>query len=276
LMQTFSRALKPVSPRWYVAGPDVNTGEEDMKWYAEANGSLRSCTGKPEFMRGIPHEFGSTGFGVAEATLVAIQQVGLAIEEGAVAIEGFGNVGTFTAQHLSEHGARIVAVSDSKGVIHNPDGLDVKKLLKVKHRTGSVINFRPGDVLPNEELFGLSVDVLIPAALSDSINKGNVDEIKAKIVVEAANIPMTSKIEEVLYKRGVLVVPDFVANAGGVISSYVEYRGYNPKLIFRLIERKIKNNTKIVLERAEEEGVNPRDVALKISQERIKEAMAKR
>lgn len=283
LIQTFSKALKTVSPRWYVAGPDVNTGEEEMKWYAEANGSLRSCTGKPEFMCvklgekcGIPHEYGSTGFGVAQSTLVATQQIGLVISDVAIAMEGFGNVGTFTAQHLSELGAKIVAVSDSKGVIHNPDGLDVKKLLTTKQRTGSVINYRPGKVLPNEELFGLSADVLIPAALSDSITKETVDKIKVKIVVEAANIPMTQKIEDVLYKRGVLVVPDFVANAGGVISSYAEYRGSNPKQMFRLIERKIKKNTKMVLERADEEGVNPRDATLKIAQERVKEAMAER
>lgn len=221
IIQAFSRALKPVSPRWYVAGPDVNTGEEEMKWYSEANGSLMSCTGKPEFMCikpgekcGIPHEYGSTGFGVAQSTLITTQQVGLAINEVSIAIEGFGNVGTFTAQHLSEAGAKIVAVSDSKGVIHNPDGLDVKKLLTTKRRTGSVINYRPGKVLPNWELFGLSADVLIPAALSDSITKQNVDKIKARIIVEAANIPMSPKIEEILYKRGVLIVPDFVANAG--------------------------------------------------------------
>lgn len=282
LIQAFSKALKPIVPRLYVAGPDVNTGEEEMKWFADANGSRMACTGKPRYMCvkpgekcGIPHEYGSTGFGVTQSTLIAAEHVGLDIEKTTVAIEGFGNVGTFTAQFLSECGSKIVAVSDSKGAIHNPDGLNVEKLLELKQKTGSVTNYKPGEVLAGKDLFSLSVDILIPAALSDSINRSNVNEIKAKIVVEAANIPMTPEMEETLHGRGILVVPDIVANAGGVISSYAEFKGYNPQHMFRILERRMRENVKMALDKARAKRVKPRDVALEIAQTRVREAMAK-
>ena len=287
IIQGFARALKPLSPSKYIAGPDVNTAEEDMNWYAEANGNWHSCTGKPANVCmklfgkkgekcGIPHEFGSTGFGVAHATAVAADHIGMRIDGATVAIEGFGNVGTFTAKHLAEFGAKIIAVSDSKGMIYNSDGLDVKKLLGVKEDTGSIINYMHGKILPNKEIFELGVDILIPSALPDVINKGNVDKVKARIIIEAANIPMKEDVEDILHKHGILVVPDFVANAGGVISSYAEYRGHNPKRMFELVERKIKKNVSAVLNRASKENVKPRDAAMKIAVERVKKSMNKK
>ncbi len=287
LIQAFAKALKPLSPSKYIAGPDVNTTEEDMQWYAEANGNWHSCTGKPsnscmklfgkkDKKCGIPHEFGSTGFGVAHATLATTEHIDMDIKGATIAIEGFGNVGTFAAKHLADMGAKITAVSDSKGVIYNPEGLDVKKLLDVKVDTGSVINYTTGKVLTNEELFELGVDILIPSALPDVINKDNVEKVKAKIVVEAANIPMKDDMENILYKRGVLVVPDFVANAGGVISSYAEYCGHNPKNMFGLVKEKIKKNVNTVLKLSRKENIKPRDAAMSIAVERVKKAMQKR
>ena len=281
LIQAFSKALKPIVPKLYIAGPDVNTGEQEMQWFFEANGDWRACTGKPATvcMRlfgkpgekcGIPHEFGSTGFGVAHATVVAANHIGLGIRGAKIAIEGFGNVGTFASKYLSDFGAKIVAVSDSKGVIYNENGLDVEKLHGVKEKTGSVVNYTPGKVLSNKEIFELNTDILIPGALPDVITKDNVGKIQSKILVEASNIPTTPAIEEMLHRRGVLVVPDFVANAGGVISSYAEYRGYNPKRMFDLVEKKVKRNVKIVLQLSKKYGLKPRDAALKIAQERIK------
>ncbi len=135
--------------------------------------------------------------------------------------------------------------------------------------TRSVINYIPGKVLGNKEIFELPVDVLVPAALSDVITKDNVDLVKAKMVVEAANIPVKPEIEESLQERGVLVVPDILANAGGVISSYAEYRGYNPKQMLKLVQRKIRRNTRTVLEYAEEKNIGLRDAAVNIAKERI-------
>lgn len=283
LIQAFARALKPICPSKYIAGPDVNTAEEEMKWFVEANGSLKSATGKPSTLCvkpgekcGIPHEYGSTGYGVSIATAIAANHAGLNIRNLTIAIEGFGNVGTFVAKHMEKAGARIVAVSDSKGCIYNPEGLSAKVLIDVKERTGSVINYKDGKVLPNSQVFELPVDVLVPAALPDVITRGNVARVRAKIIVEGANIPTTPGTEEILYKTGTLVIPDFLANAGGVISSYAEYRGKNPSDMFALVKKKIEKNTKLVLKRAEELKVKPRDAALSIAQERIRKAMSKR
>lgn len=158
----------------YIAAPDVCTGEEEMRWFAEAVGSLKACTGKPKDISGIPHELGSTGFGVAHAAVLSIEHSGLSVNQVKVVIEGFGNVARFAFKHLSQFGAKIVAVSDSKGCIYNPDGLNFKELSRVKRETGSVIDYTPGNLLKNQDLFGLDVDVLIPAALSDSITMENV------------------------------------------------------------------------------------------------------
>lgn len=276
IIRAFSRALKPVCPKLYVAAPDINTGEEEMAVFAKENGSMKACTGKPARMCvkpgvkcGIPHEYGSTGYGVVQATLTAAKHVGVRIEGATAAIEGFGNVGSFVARYLMQIGAKVLAVSDSSGCIYNPEGLDYERLYQVKKETRSVINYRPGKVLDNNEIFALPVDILIPAALPDVIREDNVDDVKAKMVVEAANIPTSPKIEEVLRKRGVLVLPDIVANAGGVISSYAEYRGYNPKRMLELVQRKIRRNTRTVLKYAEEKGIGLRDAALNIAEERI-------
>ncbi len=284
LIQAFAKAIKPLSPEKYIAGPDINTTEEDMKWYAEANGSWHSCTGKPANYCmlmfgekgekcGIPHEFGSTGFGVAHATKVACDFMDLG-NRATVAIEGFGNVGQFAAHFLHKLGFKIVAVSDSKGVIYSPEGLNTDELIKIKKETGSVVNYKDGKVLPNEKIFTLPVDTLIPAALPDVINEKNVNDIKAKIIVEGANIPMRENIENMLHKKGVLIVPDFVANVGGVISSYAESKGYNPKRMFDTVEKKIIENTKFVLDRARKQNVKPRDAALEIAKERVRTAMS--
>jgi len=279
IIGAFSRALKPVCPKLYVAAPDMNTGEEEMAVFAKENGSMKACTGKPTHMCvkpgvkcGLPHEYGSTGYGVVQAAFTAANYVSLDIEGATAAIEGFGNVGSFVTGYLTQIGVKVVAVSDSKGCIYNPEGLEYEKLYKVKGETRSVINYRPGKVLDNKEIFELPVDILVPAALPDVIRKDNVDRVKAKMVVEAANIPVSSEIEEVLRKRGVLVVPDIVANAGGVISSYAEYKGYNPKRMLKLVQRKIRRNTRTVLEYAEEKNIGLRDAALNIAKERIRRA----
>ena len=283
LIKAFAAALKPLSPSQYIAAPDINTGEEEMAAYALANGSLRSCTGKPAHMCvgpgekcGIPHEYGSTGYGVFHAIRVAAEHVGINLKEATIAVDGFGNVGSFLAKYISEFGARVVAVSDSKGCMYNPDGLDYEKLKRGKEETKSVINYKPGQVLKHEELFALPVDVLVPASIPDVINEKNVDKIKAKLVVEAANIPATNGGEERLREKGVLVVPDIIANAGGVISSYAEYMGENPQRMFELVEEKIVRNVQLVMKKAEREKATPRDAALEIAQERVKGAMEKR
>ncbi|MCS7134900.1 MAG: Glu/Leu/Phe/Val dehydrogenase [Candidatus Aenigmarchaeota archaeon] len=273
IIQAYAKSLKEVCPSIYVAGPDVNTNEQAMKWFAEAIGDRKACTGKPKEMGGLPHELGSTGFGVAHATKIALKHANIKISGATVAIEGYGNVGTFTHKFLSEWGAKVVAVSDSKGVIYDENGLDYEELMEVKQKTGSVVNYKRGKVLNNNEIFELKVDVLVPAALPDVINESNYSKVKAKIIVEAGNIVMREDVEAKLYEKGVLIVPDFVANAGGVISSWVEYIGKDEKYMFKVVEEKITKNVDLVLKKAKKENINPRIAALEIAKERVLKAM---
>ncbi len=271
IVKAFSEALKIVCPKLYVAAPDMNMAEEEMRTFAEANGSMKACTGKPKDMGGLPHELGSTGFGVFHAAVVAAEHMKLDLEKATFAVEGFGNVGWFAAKFLSEKGARMVGVSDSRGVLYNREGIDFERLVKVKKEKGSVTAYRPGKVLPNKEIISLPVDMLITAAVPDLIGVEDVESIKAKLVVEGSNIPVSRGAEELLDKRDVHVVPDFVANAGGVISSFVEYTGGKEKEMFRLVEEKIKKNTMLVLDRADETRKTPREAALEIAKERVAE-----
>jgi glutamate dehydrogenase/leucine dehydrogenase len=280
LIKAFSRALKRVCPSLYVAAPDINTGEKEMAAFALENGSMKSATGKPARLCvkpgvkcGIPHEYGSTALGVVQSAFTAANYVqDVDIDNATAAVEGFGNVGSFVVDYLTQIDVKVVAVSDSKGCIYNPEGFEYEKLLDVKMETGSVINYRPGKVLENRELFELPVDILVPAALPDVINADNVERVKAKLVVEAANLPIRPKIEKILSNKGVMVVPDVLANAGGVISSYAEYRGYNPKRMLELVQRKIRQRTVKVIETALNENIELRDAALAIAKERIQKA----
>jgi len=276
LIRGFARAIKRLVPEEYIAGPDMGTNEEDMAIFADEIGISKASTGKPLRMGGLPHELGSTGFGVAESVVITSKFAGVSLTNAHVAIEGFGNVGTFTAKFLSEKGAKIVAVSDSKGTIYNENGLDVEKLLKTKKELKTVTKYEAGKVLPTTALFELPIDILIPGARPDVIHDDNVDGIKAKIIVEAANIPMSESIEKLLAQRGVVIVPDFVANAGGVISSYVEFIGGTEQEMFHLIKERVCKNTELVLKTAEKEEITTREAALIIAKERVKKAMKSR
>ncbi len=287
VIQSFARALKPLIPKKYIGGPDVNTGEREMQWFAEAHGNWKSVTGKPAnycmdvFGKkgekcGIPHEFGSTGFGVSRATSVAAELLGMDLSKARVAIEGFGNVGSFAFKHLRELGATIVAVADKDGTAYNEKGLDGAVLVKLKSEGKSVGKYPQAQQLHHDDIFTLPVDVLIPAAVTDVINDNNKSHIKAKLIVEGANIPMTEAVERELYDRGIFVVPDFIANAGGVISSYAEYRGYNPKRMFELVERKITDTVRTIVSQSLRDRKFPRAVAMELAQEKVREKMKMR
>lgn len=286
-LETFARALEPLVPKKYIAGPDVNTGERDMQAFVEATGNWKSATGKPAnfcmtlFGKrgeqcGIPHEFGSTGFGVAEATRIAASFAEIPLKNAKIAIDGFGNVGSFAAHYLSRMGCRIVAVSGIAGGVFREAGLDVKRLVQLKEAHKPISSYPHALRLKPGELFGLPVDILIPASVTDVIHAGNYRTIQARLIVEGANIPMRENIEELLRERGTLIVPDFVANAGGVISSYAEYRGYNPKRMFAIVEKNITRTTNLILETSRREGISPRAAALHIAEERVRAAMRKR
>lgn len=286
-VQSFARLLKPFTPHLYIAGPDVNSGEREMQWFVEATGNFRSATGKPAnlcmkvFGRpgekcGLPHEFGSTGFGVAHATRVAAEVLNIPLKNATVAIHGFGNVGSFAYMMLSQMGARIIVLADSKAALISPNGFDRAQLKKIINTRGNLGQYSGARRVSPEKFWAEPVDILIPASITDVINESNYRAIQAKIIIEAGNIPMREHIEEKLWRQGILVVPDFVANAGGVISSYAEYRGYNPKKMFDLVERKITKSTRLVLERSLKLKKNPRAVAMSIAKERMEAAAIKK
>lgn len=265
----FARELKLFLPRLYIAGPDINITEKEMAMFVRAVNDNKAATGKPKHLGGLPHELGSTGFGVAIATKIALAHKKIPLAGARVAIEGFGNVGTFACKFLEELGAKVVAVSDSKGVVYNQHGLKYRQLIQVKKKTGSVVNYSTSEKLPAAKIFELAVDVLIPAALPDVINSGNVEKIKAKIIVEGANIAVTEEAERKLRARGVLVIPDIIANAGGVISSYAEYRGWSAERMFKLVEKKITKSVTVVLTEAAQTGQSPRAVAMALAKKRL-------
>ncbi len=270
IVEAFAEALKVVSPSEYVAAPDINMGEKEMEWYYKKNGSKKSVTGKPKKFGGLPHELGSTGFGVYHSLLVAAKYAKLDIRKSTVAIEGFGNVGWFVAKFLAPYCKKIIAVSDSRGVIYNKDGLDFKKLAEVKKKEGTIAAYKPGQVLPSNDILDINADILVTAAVPDLVKEGDVDRLKFKMIVEGSNIAMTPEVESLIYKKGILVVPDFVANAGGVISSYVEYINGSEKKMFEMVEQKIKMNTKKVLDLAKRKKIMPRDAAMEIATARVR------
>lgn len=285
-IQSFARAIKLFTPKKYIAGPDVNTGEKEMQWFVKATGNWRTATGKPANLCmkifgklgekcGIPHEFGSTGFGVAQVVAETAKVLNMDIHGARVAIHGFGNVGTFTYTYLRGMGATVVAIADRSGAIFSEMGLDDREIQKVIKNKQLISECHGCRRVSGKEFWRIPVDFLIPASVTDVINETNKNDIRAKAIVEAGNIPMTENIEAELSRKGILIVPDFVANAGGVISSYAEYRGYNPKRMFDLVERKIKSSARLVLEQSMKLRKNPREVALAIAKERIEAKVRK-
>lgn len=269
LIRAFARAIRGLME--YIPGPDMGTDETCMGWVYDEIGR---AVGLPRVLGGIPlDEIGATGFGVAECAEVAAPFCKIDLSGATMAIEGFGNVGRPAARFLEEKGVRLIAASDSQGTIYDPSGIRVADLEDVKARSGSVLEYPQGKKLEKKDLFGLSCDILIPAARPDSIHKQNVDGIQAKLILQGANIPATAEAESILHRRGVINVPDFIANAGGVTCAAVEYRGGMETQAFEEISEKIRRNTEEVLERSRDEGIEPRKAAVDLARERVRQAM---
>jgi len=231
LVRAFARAIRDLVD--YIPGPDMGTDESTM---AVLHDEIGRAVGLPRVLGGIPlDEIGATGFGIAECARAAVELCDLELRGATLAIEGFGNVGRHAARFLAEQGVRLVAASDTGGTVHHADGIPVEKLAALKQQGQSVTAYRHGEKLSGDSLFSLPVDLLIPAARPDVIHAGNVGAIKARLILQGANIPATAEAERALHERGVLVVPDFIANAGGVICAAVEYRGGTESDAFRRI-----------------------------------------
>ena len=218
-----------IGPEKDVPAPDVNTNEQIMAWimdtYSMHVGQTTTAivTGKPVVLGGSLGRREATGRGVMITTREAAKHLGLHINKATIAVQGFGNVGSVSAQLLQQNGAKIVAVTDWKGGLYNPNGLDVDAVVEWVKQHKTVAGFPDADPLDGAKIFELDVDVLIPAALENQITKENAPLIKAKIIAEGANGPTTPEADAYLHDKGVFIIPDILANAGGVTTSYFEW-----------------------------------------------------
>ena len=266
LIRAFAVRIAHLTEYW--PGPDMGTDETAMAWiYDEIGRSV----GRPASLGGIPLDtLGATAHGLVVCAEVLQAAGRLRIAAARVAVQGFGAVGRHVAEMLYERGAQVVAVSDITGAIANPDGLDIPKLADFV-ADEPLTEFPGVVVLPCDELISYDCDILVPAAQPDVINESTAEKIRAPFVLEGANIPATELAERRLQDRGVLVVPDIIANAGGVICAAAEARGLGPAQAFADITERMRTTVNGWLERVEA-GRRPRDAALDIAGERLRQA----
>jgi glutamate dehydrogenase/leucine dehydrogenase len=221
--------IDDIGPYRDIPAPDVNTDSQTMAWIMDTYSSIKGfsipevVTGKPIDLGGSYGRTAATGRGVAICTREAAKHLKLDMKSLTVAVQGFGNVGYHAAAILREMGCKIVAVSDSRGGLYNHEGLDPAKVMEFKDKTDTVVGYPGSKTISNEELLEVKCDILVPAALENAITGKNASRIKAKIVAEGANGPTTPEADQTLFKNGIIVIPDILANAGGVTVSYFEW-----------------------------------------------------
>ncbi|GAB4393099.1 MAG: Glu/Leu/Phe/Val dehydrogenase [Kiloniellaceae bacterium] len=272
LIRAFAGAIADVQD--YIAGPDMGTDETCMAWVHDEVGR---SVGLPAALGGIPlDEIGATGFGLSVAVEVARDFCDIELKGARVAVQGFGSVGRHAARFLAEKGAKLVAAADSRATVADPAGLDVAALAALKAQGRSLADHPAGEKLERDAVIGVDCDIWIPAARPDVLRANNVDHLKASLVVEGANIPVTAEAESALHATGVLVIPDFIANAGGVICGAVEYAGGGERQAFETIAEKVRENTRAVLQASLDNKVTPRAAAQALARRRVEAAMALR
>lgn len=269
-VRAFGKYLAMVAPKNYVAAPDIAMAEKEMRILAEIAGP-KSITGKPTDIGGIPHELGSTGYGVYVSVREWLQVHKKEVRGQTIAVQGFGNVGSFAAKFLVEDKAVLIAASDSTATIIDENGLDVEELMQFKQAGNRFADYERAEKKDADEVLYLDVDVLIPAAQREVITHKNQDRIQARLISQGANLPIPEEVEELLEERGIHNIPDILANAGGVISSWVEHEGGSQDEIFEHIEKIISNNIAELTQCMREEKCSARKAAEKIAKKRLHE-----
>jgi glutamate dehydrogenase (NAD(P)+) len=272
LIRAFARSIRDLVE--YIPGPDMGTDERCMAWVKDEIGR---ASGLPPEIGGIPlDEIGATGFGVAVAVEVAAGDIGLKLPGASVAVQGYGSVGRHAARFLAKKGAVLIAAADSRCTVHDPNGLDLQVLEKIKAGGQSLDQYPRGRKLERDAIVGIPCDVWIPAARPDVVTADNVDTLRARLIAQGANIPITLEAERRLDERGVLSIPDFIANAGGVICAATEFHGGTKADALAAIEEKIRANTAAVLAEAKTKSLLPRSAANDLAERRVRHAMALR
>ena len=271
IIRAFARAIADLHE--YIPGPDMGTDETCMAWIHDEIGR---SVGLPAAVGGIPmDEIGATAHGLVAAIEVAADHIGMSLTGARVAVQGFGAVGSNVARFLTDRGALLVAVADSGGAIVDQHGLDVAEVVGT-NSCGSVACHPVGEAIERDAIVGVECDIWIPAARPHVLRADNVDTVRARIVAQGANLPATLEAEARLHERGIVCLPDFVVNAGGVICGAVEYAGGTEADALRTIDQRIRTNTSEMLDRADATGMTPRDAALGSAVQRVEEAMATR
>ena len=258
----------------YIFAPDMGTDEECMAWIRDEIGRVVAL---PREIGGIPlDEIGATGWGLRHVTEIALEYCDFELKGARFVVQGFGAVGKNVARFLADEGAVLVGAADSDGAIANPDGLDVNELIKLKD-AGQYLRAYPNATrLDRDDVVGIECDIWIPAARPDVVNEDNVHRLNTRLVIEGANIPFTEGAEKILADKGVLCVPDFIANAGGVICAAMEYQGATESSALDVIEDKLRRNTRLVLEDAKARNILPREASVALALKRVKKAMGLR
>lgn len=290
LTRRYASELVPImNPHSDIPAPDMGTNAQVMAWLMDTYSMTVGysvpavVTGKPIHIGGSEGRTVATGRGVVTIMMEALRRHGL-IDSSKLrlVVQGFGNVGSHAALHAYDHGFKVVAVSDVNGGIYNPEGLDIPSLMEHVTHTGSVVDFPGADAVTNSELLELDCDVLIPAAMESQLTRKNAPNIKAKFVVEGANGPTTPDADDILNDRGILVLPDILANAGGVVVSYFEWVQdiqsffWDEDEIFRQLQRILVRAYDSVIQHSEDYNVTLRDAAQLTAIKRVASAMQTR
>ncbi|MDQ6955824.1 MAG: Glu/Leu/Phe/Val dehydrogenase dimerization domain-containing protein, partial [Mariprofundaceae bacterium] len=285
LTRRFVQKMEPVlGVNEDIPAPDVNTNPQVMAWffdeYSKTNGHVPGIvTGKPLELGGLKGRLEATGYGVAYVTSLALEQMDIPLKAAKIVIQGFGNVGSYTALRLQAMGAKIVGISDKDGGLFNPQGIDIVSAAQFAQETGGLKGFSDGEKVNNEALLALPCDVLIPAALEGTINCDTETEVQAQLIIEAANMPITHMADEKLRSRGVIIIPDILANAGGVIASYFEWVqniqrfDWERHVVQERMEEHLARAYKNIASLAKETDVDLRTAAYQISVSRVLRAI---
>ncbi|VAX09421.1 NAD-specific glutamate dehydrogenase; NADP-specific glutamate dehydrogenase [hydrothermal vent metagenome] len=267
-----------------ILAPDIGTNPQVMAWmldeYSKTHGFRTAIvTGKPVELGGCAGRLEATGYGVAHLAHTAAAEISLIPEQSRVVIQGFGNVGSHTAIGMAGKGYKIIGLSDVRGGVFAEDGIQIDRALAHLHETGALVGLDGTSPISNDELLELSCEILIPAALEASITCDNAEAIQARLIVEAANMPVTHLADECLQRRGIVIVPDLLANVGGVLASYYEWVQnlqqfpWDYETVLRRLEKRLSRTYEIVSELALERQVDMRTAAYELAIRRVDQAV---
>jgi len=274
-----------MSPEGDIPAPDMGTNPQIMAWIMDTYSMHRGyttpavVTGKPVEVGGSLGRYQATGRGVSFIVLEALKHLGMEADGATVAVQGFGNVGSASALMLQEAGCRVVGISDIEGGIYSADGLDPKDVLAHTREAGTVVGYAGADFITNQELLALPVDILVPAAVEEVLTRDNASHVRTKLIVEGANGPTTPEADRILGEKGVFLVPDILANAGGVTVSYFEWvQGlqrlfWTEEQINEQLHRVMVQSFQEVLHMAQEKGVTMRTAGLILAVNRVGRAI---